>query len=73
MKWLILAVCVVGVVSWCLDRSRLRRTQVSPDWLIDNDRRVWGSGVDQPSMAWPINKLQNESSQFNSYRLRKRA
>ena len=29
---------------------------ISPDWLIDNDRRVWGSGVDQPCMTWPVKK-----------------
>jgi hypothetical protein len=73
MKWILLGVCVVGVVAWWLNRWDTRRHEVSPDWLIDNQRRVWGSGVDQVSWAWPVKKQINEASEFNRHRLRKRA
>jgi hypothetical protein len=72
MKWIMLASGLVasGVIAVVV-RAWRHRHDVSPDWLIDHERRCWGSGVDQPSMAWPINKIRNEHAGFNTQRLRK--
>ena len=58
MKWIYLAsACVgsgiIGFVVWTWWHAD---APVSPDWLIDNSRRVWGAGVDQPCMTWPVKK-----------------
>ena len=55
MKWLALvAGCVVG---WRYVRSRYRQRGVSHSWLVDNERRAWGGGVEQsPIRSWPIQR-----------------
>ena len=59
----------LGVALWRWTRSPDEQP-VSPDWLIDNDRRVWGSGVDQPATLTPINTRRNEFASFNTHRRR---
>lgn len=55
MKWL--ALVAAGVVAWRVVRVFVRRRSVTPAWLIDNERRTWGTGVEQSSIrSWPIQK-----------------
>ncbi len=68
--FVVVVISGVGLSWWGIARWQFKRAQVSPDWLIDNERRCWGSGVDQPSMAWPINKIRDDHAGFNTRRLR---
>lgn len=73
MKWLIALGAVVAGWLWIANRLRRDRPDVSQDWLIDNDRRVCGSGIDAPSISWPIDKARNEQAWRNRQQLRRRA
>lgn len=45
-----------GLFAWWWVIRR-HRAQVSPAWLVDNERREWGSGIDQSAVrSWPIQK-----------------
>jgi len=50
MRWLLLA--PVALLLW--RHVRRPRRDVSRDWLVDSDRRQWGSGVDLPCWKWPV-------------------
>ena len=59
MKLLLFSVLAFSALSslvvWaCL---RVRRDEVTPDWLVDQERREWGSGkVDQVCWKWPVQR-----------------
>ena len=72
--WLLLAGGLgVGwaLIAW-LQRV-VERDHVSTDWQVQHERRAWREGVDQRCVDWPIQKLRNEASSFNTHRLRRKA
>ena len=84
MKMTVLAFGLLAIYAvYRLGRRRLNRNSpdllrredtVTPEWLVDQERREWGAGIDQVGVKqWPINKTVNEAAAFNRQRLRRRA
>ena len=48
-------------------------TAVSRHWLRDHARQEKRQGIDAPSMAWPINKLKDDASWWQTWKLKRSA
>ena len=67
------AVALLGGLPWVLRALRAPDNTVTPDWLVDNDRRAWGDGIDGVSWRWPVRKIENEQGWRQTERLRRPA
>ena len=67
------AVAFLGGLPWVLKALHAEPETVSPDWLVDAERRSWGDGVDGVSWSWPVRKIENEQGWRQTDRLRRRA
>ena len=67
------AVAFLGGLPWVLNALHAEPESVTPDWLVENDRRAWGEGVDGVSWSWPVRKIENEQGWRQTERLRRRA
>ena len=67
------AVAFLGGLPWVLRALHAEPETVSPDWLVENERRAWGEGIDAPCISWPIDKIANEQGWRQTERLRRRA
>ena len=67
------AVAFLGGLPWVLKALHAEPETVSPDWLVDAERRAWGEGIDGPNWKWPVNKISDEQGWRQTDRLRRRA
>lgn len=74
MRWLIGAASLL--ICWraiAAARRFVWRARVRDSWLHEQARRETRNTFDGVSIRWPINKVLNEHSTFNTRRLRRRA
>lgn len=70
----LLGACWLGLLAFGVRIQARRHAPLSDAWWRDHMRRSGCVGLDQsPIRQWPINKLHNEASAWNSQRLRQRA
>ena len=68
------AVAFLGGLPWVLKALPAEPETVSPDWLVDAERRAWGEGMDGARWAqWPVRKADNVFNRQQTDRLRRRA
>lgn len=65
--WLLILV-PLGSLLYLGARTWLRRDDtVSDAWKVDNQRRVWGTGIEQSCVrSWPLDKLTDEDGWWNA-------
>lgn len=73
MKWVAALGVVAAVMVVCRIWRRLDEASRFAEWRVDHDRRQWCGGIDGPAWRWPINKVRNESAQWNRQTLKRRA
>ena len=47
------AVAFLGGLPWVLNALHAEPETVSPDWLVDAERRAWGEAMDGVAWQWP--------------------
>ena len=74
MKWLLLAgvVIVAGLIVRALHRHQTANS-VSVDWLYQQARRDEQNTFEGPSIRWPIKKIINETSSWQTRLLRRKS
>lgn len=75
MKWLLVLLSggLLALLVWEMAKRRRRDDRVSARWLREADRRTSRIEFVSVCWRWPINKIVNEHSRFQSARLRRTA
>ena len=53
---LLLSLSLGACLGWWIWKRYSQSRELSPEWLVDHERRQWTEGIDAVCWSWPVVK-----------------